>query len=969
MGQVGKSVLWTAMAVFAPQMMAAEYKPVETVNAQGIREIRGAELLGVSVPEVFVVPRGSLPPARTWQPGDPLLEIPRIHWEEISDVVPTPVNLVDPRDPLIDIQFYSQVPQTRALGAPIINVAGSTSQASPPDPTGDVGTIHFVQGVNGSGGSEIRIYRKSDGAFVRSFSLVSLGGTGACASGLGDPIILFDELANRWVLTEFSSQAGRSLCVYVSDTDDLDAAVVTWHRYTFTMPAFPDYPKYGVWPNAYAVGANESVAGGRRPLIVFDRANMLTGAPATMQRVTIPNLAGFSFQMTTPADNEGTTPPPANAPVLFMRHRDDESHNAGSNNPTQDFLEVYNLTVDWATPANTTLVGPQNIAIAEFSSNLNGLTAFNAFPQPNGQQLDPLREPVMNKLVYRNMGSHEVLVGNMVTDIDGNDTGGIRWFELRRTGGIAQPWTLFQEGTWAGATAPQDGIDRWMAGSAMDSAGNIAMAYSTVRQSPALNPSLAYTGRLASDPVGTMTATENTFVTGTASHGNERWGDYAQLNVDPVDGCTFWFTGEWMPTSQKGTRIASFKFDECGTPTFLVAGTNLTQQACVAGGADPLDNVTMNIGSVNGYNTPVDLSFTAALPAGFTGNINPLQVVPPGTSTVSLTAGAGTAAGTYSIGVQGLSNAVTKAVSVNVQVSTQAPAAAALVAPADLATGQTLTPTLSWNAAAQAASYLVEVATDAGFTNIVRSQTVSNGTNIVVSPALTSSTTYFWRVTASNSCGTGAVSVVRQFRTQTAAGDCDIGQTPVTVFSNGAESGTTAGFATTGSSGASTWATSAARPFAGTAAWLAVDIQTASNQFLITPPIAIPSGQSPVTLRFQSDETIERRDGTRCWDGGWVESSTNGGTTWTQVPGASILTGPYHGTVDGVGAGWCGDPQAYHQKVIDVNAFAGQNVQFRFVLDTDASVGREPHGWYVDDIRVQSCSSGPLDALFSNSFE
>lgn len=971
-----RNSLFGALALALSATVAAqtgEYKPEVRINADGVREVRGAELLGTSYPDVVRVNMAELPPAREWKPGDPLVEIPRQHWEFKPNQAPVPVNAVDLNDPLVPLQFNEPLRAGRAFGTPIVNVAGSTSQASPPDPTGDVGTSHFVQGVNGSGGSEIRIYRKSDGSFVRSFSLVSLGGTGACASGLGDPIILFDELANRWVLTEFSSQAGRSLCVYVSDTDNLEAATVTWYKYTFTMPAFPDYPKYGVWSDAYYVGANESGTSGQRPLYAMDRAKMLAGQPATFQRVTLPNLAGFGFQMTTPADHDGAnSPPPAGARGIFLRHRDDESHNSGSNNPTQDFLELYQLAVDFTTPANTVLTGPVQIPIAEFSSNLNGLTAFNAFPQPNGQKLDPLREPVMNRLAYRNFGSYEALVGNLVTDIDGNDTGGIRWFELRRTGGISQPWVLHQEGTWAGSATPQDGIDRWMAGISIDESGNIAMAYSMVRQSPALPAQLGYVGREAGDPLGTMTTPETVLIAGVGNHPNERWGDYFQMGVDPVDGCTFWFTGEYMPSTSKGTRIGSFKFDACGTPTFTINGTNLSQEVCTASGSAALTPVAVNIGSVNGYTTPVNLSFANALPTGFSGGFTPTTVTPPGSSTLNMSVATSAAPGLTTIGLNGVSGATTKLANLNVTVANALPSVPTLTTPADAATGVALAPTLSWTASSQAKSYVVEVSTDPAFGTIAFTQTISGGgTNVTVSPALSSSTQYYWRVRASNICGTTTNSPVFSFRTVAAPGDCDVGQTTATVFSTDVE-GDMSAWATTGSTGASTWAISTARPNSPTKSWLATDIATTSDQRLISPSIALPAGATNLTLSFMNDVNMEERSATACWDGGFVEVSTNDGSTWTQVTPAQLLTTPYTGALnDGPGNGlqaWCGT-LPYRKTVVNMASYAGQNVRIRFRASTDGSQGDAPLGWFVDDIKVQHCTTGPVDLIFKNGFE
>src|SRR5690606_6914755 len=246
---------------------------------------------------------------------------------------------------------------------------------------------------------------------------------------------------------------GRSLCFYISSTSDAtDTTPGAWLKYTFTMPAFPDYPKYGIWSDAYYATANESGTGGARPVYAFERDQMLAGDPARFVRLTTPSLAGFGFQQLQPAHHLGGTdaPPPANAPGIFMRHRDDESHNPGSNNPTQDFLQLWQLTMDWsqAPTPGATLVGPVDIPITEFNSRMNGLSAFEAFAQPNGQRLAPLREPAMNQLQYRNFGTHESIVGNLTTNLneDPSVQRAVGWFELCRHGGIVSPLFLCYAG-------------------------------------------------------------------------------------------------------------------------------------------------------------------------------------------------------------------------------------------------------------------------------------------------------------------------------------------------------------------------------------------------------------------------------------------------------------------------------------------------------------------------------------------
>jgi hypothetical protein len=404
--------------------------------------------------------------------------------------------------------------------------------------------------VNSVGGTHVAIFDKA-GTPIVDFELMSLWTAGGpCSTGHGDPIVLYDQLAARWLFSEFAD-VGNHLCVYVSKTPDPVSG--GWFLYDFPTPEFPDYPKYAVWPDAYYVTSNESSPAA----YALDRNQMLVGGAATLQRFTATVLAGFPFQALIPSDLDGATPPPAGAPNYFMRHRDDESHNPGANNPSEDYLEIWEFQVDWGTPANSTFTKTLDIAVTEFDSDLCGLSSFNCFPQPGSSvTLDPLREVVMWRLQYRNFGSYEILVGNLVTDVDGTDHGGIRWFELRKTG--AGPWTLHQEGTYA-----PDAAHRWLGSIAMDGSGNIALGYS-VSDATSIYPSIRYTGRLASDPLGTMPQGEHNIIAGSGSQPWERWGDYSAMSVDPMDDCTFWYTNEYVPESGYWqTRIATFKFPEC----------------------------------------------------------------------------------------------------------------------------------------------------------------------------------------------------------------------------------------------------------------------------------------------------------------------------------------------------------------------------------------------------------------------
>lgn len=489
-----------------------------------------------------------LPPADLSQ-LDPRLE--REINPRLSLFTPLDVEVTEGLDPLLAIQAASHAPTApNAFGTPLLNFeAQAYSAVQPPDTVGEVGLNHYIHMINGSGGTQMRIYNKS-GVQLGSTIIVHSLGSGNCADGAGDPIVLYDHLANRWMISEFSA-AGNALCVYISQTADPTGS---WYAYQFTAPNFPDYPKYSVWPDGYYVTTNEASG---PTVYAFERASMLTGAPADMVRLGAPALAGFGFQAFTPADLDGPAPP-ANTPALFMRHRDDEVHNAGSNNPSQDYLEIWQFAVNWTSPGSSTFTKLQDVATAEFSSDLCGLSSYSCIAQPSGGiPLDPLREVIMWRLQYRNFGSHQVLVGNHSTDVDGTDRAGVRWFELRRTSGA---WALHQQGTYA----PNDGLSRWMGAIAMDGDGNIALGYNV--SSTSLHPSLRYAGRLSSDTLGTLPHGEYNIVAGAGVNSAERYGDYSAMSVDPADDCTFWFTGQYNPTSQWSTRIATFKFDSCGVP-------------------------------------------------------------------------------------------------------------------------------------------------------------------------------------------------------------------------------------------------------------------------------------------------------------------------------------------------------------------------------------------------------------------
>lgn len=414
---------------------------------------------------------------------------------------------------------------------------------SPADPTVDVGPNHVVQMTNGPSGAYIRIFSKTGtpiGSQVYFDNFMGMAG------GLGDPIVLYDERADRWLLSEFSA-SGNNLHIAISQTPDPSGAY-----YTFVVNSpggFPDYPKYSIWEDAYIITANV----GSSDVYALDRTSMLAGTATNAQLFTQSNFGTIGFQASTPVSMLGTTAPPSGAPAMIMRMRDDAWAGAST-----DALEIWNIDIDWANSANSTL--SLDVALNmnfPFDSELCGYTSFSCIDQPGTTtNLDPLREVLMNRIMYRNFGTHESIVCCHVTDVTGNDDAGIRWYELRRTGGLSGAWSIYQESTYA-----PDSDSRWMPTIGLSETGNIGLAYNV--SSSTTYPSLRYTGRKECDPLNQMTEPETVIAAGTTFNGSNRYGDYNAMGVDPSDGETFWMTGVYNPTTGGRTRIAAFDIDVC----------------------------------------------------------------------------------------------------------------------------------------------------------------------------------------------------------------------------------------------------------------------------------------------------------------------------------------------------------------------------------------------------------------------
>ena len=381
----------------------------------------------------------------------------------------------------------------------------------------------------------------------------------------GDPITLFDPLAKRWVMSQFALPGGISSgpyyqCIAISQSANPTGA---WYRYQFEVHAskMNDYPKFGVWPDAYYMTVNQFQSGAwaGAGVYAFERERMLSGLPAAMVYFDLAavnlNIGGML-----PADLDGNIPPPAGTPGLFA-----EVDDANWIGPA-DAIRIWEFDVNWINPSSSTFGSQSGGDIADANVYLP-VSAFTPMPcdycipqQSTTVKLDSIGDRAMYRLAYRNFGDHQAMVFNHTVKADGVDRSGIRWYELGNNG---SGWTITQQSTYA----PSDGLYRWMGSVAMDSVGNLALGYSL--SGTTMYPSVAATGRLFDDPANQMSQGENILMAGSGyqSSSSSRWGDYSMMGIDPLDDCTFWYTNEYMAsnsTSSWRTRISAFRFNNCG---------------------------------------------------------------------------------------------------------------------------------------------------------------------------------------------------------------------------------------------------------------------------------------------------------------------------------------------------------------------------------------------------------------------
>ncbi len=478
---------------------------------------------------------------------------------------------------------------------------------SPPDTVGDVGPNHFIQSVN----SSIGIYRKSDGVRVVGLTLDAFMSQGAFGNicdteNFGDPVVLYDSFEDRWIITDFAFQLdggnnvinppGMLQCFAVSRSGDPVSG--GWNFYSFnTTGGLGDYGKFAIWPDglymtfnmfAYASGGGYQNA----RVYAFDKMKMYAGDPN-------PGLIRFDLpanEFTVLPSNARlqTGTPPAGSPNYYV-----------SNASFFNSVQLYKFAVNWSAPVLSTFTGPSNAAIPTYADPPGTVPSGTG-----GAANDTLGSRLMMQNQYVNLAGTESLWNSFTVLGSSASQAAVYWAQLNITGG-----TLAASAVQAAVHNP-DTESRYIPSLAVDRAGNMAVGYSL--SGATTRPAIRYAGRFASDVVNTLPQTEQVLINGagTKTSGN-RWGDYATMTLDPVDGCTFWFTTEYFQANGTAwnTRIGSFRYPTANC-TSVASGGSLTGTVTAVIGGAPIANAIVQLGARAAVTNNAGVYSFGSLPAG-----------------------------------------------------------------------------------------------------------------------------------------------------------------------------------------------------------------------------------------------------------------------------------------------------------------------------------------------------------------
>jgi subtilisin-like proprotein convertase family protein len=829
----------------------------------------------------------------------------------------------------------------------------------PPDTVGDVGPNHYVQAVNVT----FRVYTKAGVPVTPVRSIGDLFGTipGPCAGDeSGDPIVLYDSYADRWLISQFCTVANPNnhQLIAISQTSDPAGA---YYLYDFMMPnnKFNDYPKFGVWPDGYYMTDNQFNQAGTVFLgggaFAFDREKMLAGDPNAsfiyfdLQPLD-PTIGGML-----PSDADGLNPPAPGTPNVFAYFIATEFGDAS------DGLRVFDFHADFDTPGNSTFIErPESpIAVAAFDpSTPAGRDHIEQPPPANNATaaLDSISDRLMHRLQYRNFGTHQSLIANHTVNVGTGTTqalhqAGVRYYELRN---VAGTYGVNEQATFA-----PDTVNRWMASAAMDHQGNLAVGWS-VSDAVSVFPGVRYAGRLASDPPNGLFQGEATMQAGGFVQTNtlSRWGDYSSMNVDPTDDCTFWYTQEYFladepTTAEWHTRVGSFKVDTaCQAPAQGTLAVNVTD--CDSG--LPLQGAAITINNnLYGSTSPAGAFGSQLSPGTYTVTISAPFYLPVTINGVIITNGNTT---TINECIQGIPNIQAAGATITAE----------SCSPADgtLSPSETVTVDfgLKNNGAAATTNLVATLLATGGVTNPSGPQNYGaippDNTTVVVRP-------FTFTVDPALACGD---TVTATFQLQD--GTRDLGTvtftftigTPFTSESENFDGVTApilpAGWTTTTAGSGAPWVTNTTSPDTAPNSAFTANQPATGETSLVSP--VIPISTSSAQLTFRNNFTMEST-----FDGGVLEIKIGAGAfTDIVAAGGSFVSGGYTATLQNFAAcnvppftpnplagrsSWTGNSNGYITTTVNLPASAaGQDIQLRWRAGFDCSVANV--GWRVDTVTL-----------------
>src|SRR6266513_1507920 len=366
---------------------------------------------------------------------------------------------------------------TPTIPAPLLTFEGMSNQdnfnvfgfrVNPPDPNGEVGPNHYVEMIN----LLFAVYDKAGNLLLGPVDTGSLWAGFAiedCTDPSGDPVVLYDQLMDRWLLSQFTTRGlnpdgtfnGLPFydCVAISQTGDPTGA---YFRYAFitsqegsTSTFFPDYPKYGNWRDSYVLTTRDFGSEGEYGISVYalEKNKMVNGEPnAGAVHFFIdgndPDLLPLVGDGLLPADIDGKQKPKNDAAIPVVGTQDD----GAGYGATFDALNIWDLAIKWRSTPTASLTLNTQLPTAPFDSIFPCAPgARDCLPQPGivdpAQYLDILsyRQRPTFRLAYRNFKTYESLVTNQSVEATPG-VAGARWYEIRRDENGT--YSIYQQGTY-----------------------------------------------------------------------------------------------------------------------------------------------------------------------------------------------------------------------------------------------------------------------------------------------------------------------------------------------------------------------------------------------------------------------------------------------------------------------------------------------------------------------------------------